>query len=141
MDSDDNHTLSYEVVDHESDIGVIVYGKTYEELFSNAVYAMADLIVDVSRLKENRKMHEVITGKTPEDIMVNLLSRVLFYLDTYYILYYRITSKYSDGELDAYFYGSEIPEGIEYRNVIKAVTYSDLAVKPEEGYAKIIFDL
>ncbi|BAB60103.1 hypothetical protein [Thermoplasma volcanium GSS1] len=133
--------MTYEILDHESDIGIMVYGTTYEELFSNAVYAMADLILDVGKLKEKRKMHEIIRGNTPEDIMVNLLSRVLFYVDTYYTLYFRATCKYEDSTLDVYLYGSEIPEEVEYRNVIKAVTYSEIAVKPEDGFARVIFDL
>ncbi|MGC8608572.1 MAG: archease [Thermoplasmata archaeon] len=133
--------MTYKIVDHQSDIGIIVNGKTYEELFSNAVYAMADLIIDVSTLKEDKKMHELITGKSPEDIMVNLLSRVLFFIDTYYTIYYHASSKYQDGVLDVYMYGTVIPENAEYKNVIKAVTYDELEVKPQEGFAKVIFDL
>ncbi len=133
--------MTYKIVDHESDVGILVYGKTYDELFSNAVYAMADIIVDVSTLKEDKKMHEIITGKTPEEVMVNLLSRVLFFIDTYYIIYYHASSKYQDGNLDVYLYGTDIPENVEYKNVIKAVTYDEITVKPEEGFARIIFDL
>ncbi len=133
--------MTYKIVDHESDVGILVYGKTYDELFSNAVYAMADIIVDVSTLKEDKKMHEIITGKTPEEVMVNLLSRVLFFIDTYYVIYYHASSKYQDGNLDVYLYGTDIPENVEYKNVIKAVTYDEITVKPEEGFAKIIFDL
>ncbi len=133
--------MTYKIVDHESDVGILVYGKTYDELFSNAVYAMADIILDVSTLKEDKKMHEIITGKTPEEVMVNLLSRVLFFIDTYYVIYYHASSKYQDGSLDAYLYGTDIPENVEYKNVIKAVTYDEITVKPEEGFARIIFDL
>ena len=42
--------MKYRVFNHTADLGVEIYGKTVEELFVNAAFAIGDLMTDLQKM-------------------------------------------------------------------------------------------
>jgi len=135
--------LKYEIFEHTADIGIRIFGSSYEEIFNNSVESFSDLIVDTGSLEGSNVQEISIRSDSPDLLLVDLLSLVLYDFEGEGILYFKADLEYSaeNVSLTGRMYGSEIPENVDYRNVIKAVTYHGLEVSPEKGYAKVVFDI
>ena len=133
--------MLYDILDHTADLRVKVYGNTYESIFENSVTALSDLIIDQNAMGNNIIRTVKIEKETLDDIFIELLNDILFYLETENILFHRALVTLSSKRLTATLYGSEIPENPEYRHLIKAVTYYNLEIHPEDGFAIFVMDV
>ncbi len=135
--------MKYEIFEHTADIGIKVFGTTYEEIFNNSVESFADIMVDTSQLVLNKTRKITMSSKSPDLLLVDLLSLILYDFEAENILYFKSDIKYSNSEvrISGTLNGGTVPEDVDYRNVIKAVTYHGLELYPEKGYAKIVFDI
>lgn len=135
--------MRYEIIEHTGDVGIVVFGSTYERLFEEAVYAMGDLILDVSKLKPNTETSVELRADSPESLMVDLLSDIIYRLEAEEILYFDAKINYDpkNNTMSATLKGVPVPEDPDYRYVIKAPTYHMIKVSPKEGHAKVIFDI
>ncbi len=133
--------MRYKLLDHTGDLRLMVYGNNYKSLFENALYAMSNLITDTSKLTKNKTRKIKILKKNYDDLMVSFLNDILFYLETDGILYYDSDLFIENNELTGAIYGSIIPDNMEYEYVIKAPTYYNLEIKPENNYAIIVLDI
>ncbi len=133
--------MLYDILDHTADLRVKVYGNTYETIFENSVTALSDLIIDQNAMGTNITRTVKIEKETLDDIFIELLNNILFYLETENILFHRARVTLSSKRLTATLYGSEIPENSEYRHLIKAVTYYNLEIHPEDGFAIFVMDV
>ena len=135
--------MKYEIIEHTGDVGIIVHGSTYEELFSGAVEATADIIVDIRKLGHNRTRDIEITSDNYESLMVDLPSEIVLLLEVEGTLYYEadITIDRNSMSLKGTLKGGEVIDENDYRYVIKAPTYHMIEVNPEKGFARIIFDV
>lgn len=136
--------MQYEILEHPSELRIKVYGKTLEELFSNAVLAMADV------LKKDRKRGvETETIKIQSidlnSLLVDFLSEILARSQInkrVYQVYKFISFKFSDTEaiLEAQLFGYPITQ---FDEDIKAVTYEDLDIKKLDDHwqTMIVFDI
>ena len=66
----------YKVFNHTADLGVEIYGKTVEELFVNAAFAIGDLMTDLQNVEVTRARRIVAEGTDWEDLLVNYLREV-----------------------------------------------------------------
>ncbi|MBE9546247.1 MAG: archease, partial [Proteobacteria bacterium] len=68
----------YKIFNHTADLGLEISGKDEKELFSNAAFAVFDLIVDLQdvNIKETRRL--VVKGADREDLFVNYLRELLY---------------------------------------------------------------
>lgn len=135
--------MRYEIIEHTGDVGVIVFGSTYEVLYKEAVYAMADLILDIEKLTPNVKTSVELQADSPESLMVDILSEVIYFLEADDVLYFNSDIDYNQetNQLKATLEGAPVPDNPDYKYVIKAPTYHMIKVSPKEGYARIIFDV
>ena len=133
--------MKYKLLDHTGDLRVLIYGNNYKSLFENALYAMTNLITDTSKLTENKIKGIKILKRNYDDLMISFLNDILFYLETDGILYYDSDIIIKNNELTGTIYGSIIPDNVEYEYVIKAPTYYNLEIKPENNYAIIVLDI
>ncbi len=133
--------MKYKLIDHTGDLRIMVYGNTYKLLFENALYAMANLIIPISKLDKDKTKEIKIIKKNYDDLMVSFLNDILFYLETENILYYSSDIEVKNNELTGIIYGSEVPYNVEYEYLIKAPTYYNLEIRPEDNYAIIVLDI
>ncbi len=133
--------MAYDILDHTADLKIKVYGNSYKSILENSVAAISDLIMDSSIMNNSIERQIEITKESFDDMLIQLLNDILFYLETEDILFNRARIDISGKTLKGTIYGSELPENPCYRNVIKAVTYYNLKISPREGFATLVLDV
>jgi SHS2 domain-containing protein len=135
----------YETFDHTADLGVRVFGRTYEEVFANAAYALFDLLTDLNRVRETLSYDLRVEAGDREDLLVRWLSELLFLSASRGYLFKKFSIFHLDQtSLQAVAHGEIFdPSRHEFKVEIKAVTYHQVAVKEEDGKweARVIFDI
>lgn len=133
--------MKYEILEHKADLKIKVFGKTKEELFKNALLAMAE-----SQKGEN------FSGKVTRKIeiqsidlislLVDFLSEVLYLIQVNKEIYNDIKfTKFTDTELEAELFGQKVER---FGEDIKAVTYHNLNIIERENRiweATVLFDV
>lgn len=71
----------YRLINHTADLGIEVYGEGLQELFSNAGFALFDIMTDISKVKETTKKVITVEGNDLEQLMVNWLNELLYLYD------------------------------------------------------------
>jgi SHS2 domain-containing protein len=137
--------MRYKLIDHTADFGMEVWGADLKQLFENAAYAMFDAITDTEELNASSKLSVNVSGEDWPDLMVNWL-RELLYLWTGKGLLVKITriSFISEYALSAVVkFETFVPGRHLIKSELKAVTYHQISVEPEETKWKaiIIFDV
>lgn len=79
----------YRLINHTADLGIEVYGKELQELFSNAGFALFDIMTDISRVKETTERVITVEGNDLEQLMVNWLNDLLYLFDVEGLLFKR----------------------------------------------------
>ncbi|AAT43775.1 archease [Picrophilus oshimae] len=133
--------MKYQILDHTGDLRIIVYGRSYKELFQNALYGMADCIIKIKNDFTDSERSIKIKKNSYEDLLISFLSEALYELEINRVLYYKSDLEINDMELNGIIKGFYLKGDIEYEYIIKAVTYYDLEIRPEDGFLKIVFDI
>ncbi len=136
----------YEIFDHTADIGIIVRGNRVEELFEKAAYGMFDIITDLSKVEPAGKYKVSVKSPTLEDLLVDYLSELLYVFSVEFFIMCDFNVKIKKNEDGYSLSGIALGEpfnkdkhGIKIE--IKAVTYHELEINLEKGYAKVLFDI
>lgn len=144
----------FELIEHTADLQIRVYGRSKEELFTNALCSMFQVIEPHTdqtgcRREDNRLVceslpyqHSIEVNATDmADLLVDFLSQALYLSDVHNEAYLAVTiHKLTKTAIDATVHGIKVDRfGIE----IKAVTYHDLEIKKVDGrwQADIVFDI
>ena len=137
--------MFYRIIDHTADFGIHVFASGSKELFSNAVYAMFDLITEIDSLKGLEYAHVKVSGDDWADLMVNWLREALFLwngremlVKTVFIQSLTQHNLFAKIAFDPY-----DPDRHVIKTEIKAVTYHQIQVHsgPTGWEAKVIFDV
>ncbi len=137
---------TYEIFDHTADVGIIVRGDSLEELFEKAAYGMFDIILNADKIEPAGKYKVKLSSPTLNDLFVDWLSELLYVFSTELFVMGKFDVKIKEDKngyhLEAICWGEPYKRrkhGI--KTEIKAVTYHELIVDPEKGYAKVLFDI
>lgn len=133
----------YEILEHKADLKIRVFGKTKEELFSNALSGMmGSLRAEIKKLEEKRKREIKIKSPDFSALLVDFLSEVLCQIQINKEIYNSVKFlKFSDNFLKGELIGQKV-EG--FGEDIKAVTYHNLDVRQKKDKtweATILFDI
>jgi SHS2 domain-containing protein len=136
----------YVVVPVTADVAIRARGPSVGQLFANAAWGMFDLICDSATVESYRVWELEVEAEDLEGLMVDLLTDMLVLFET-------------DGMLLSSVDVDVTPVGAHWRAVarvlgepydgdrhqvlhdIKAVTYHTLEVRPDEGWAQVLFDI
>ncbi len=136
----------YEILDHTADVAILVRGRTLEELFEKAAYAMFDTITDAEKIDPVGKYRVSVSSPTLEDLLVDYLSELLYVFSVEYfvmgdfnVIIHRTDEGYSLRGVALGEPFNRDKHGI--KTEIKAVTYHELEINLKEGYAKVLFDV
>ncbi len=136
----------YEIFDHTADVGIIVRGKTLEEMFEKAAYAMFDIMVYADRIEPVGKYRVNIESDNLEDLLVDWLSELLYVFSTelFVMSKFQVNMEEKNGgySLRGVCWGE--PYSREKHGVkteIKAVTYHELKIDQKKGYLRVLFDI
>ncbi len=135
----------YVLIDHTADIGIEVFGATMPELFSNAAFALFDIIADLEKVENRVECNLEITGIDREQLLVNWLGELLYLHDVKNYLFKNfLITNVTDTRLSASVQGEVFEENKHIiKTEIKAVTYHRLSIVQEgqQWKACVIFDL
>ena len=70
--------MGYRILDHTADIGVEVHGATLTDLFSQAAFALVDLLTDRTLLTGATEKVIRIEGSDMTDLWINYLREILY---------------------------------------------------------------
>jgi len=131
---------NYKILDHPSDVRIRVFGDTKEELFSNAMKGMNE-VLKPSLLKKKASQRIIVNSYDLNALLVDFLSEVLYLIQTNKEVYADIKfNKFGDKELEGELKGNKIKE---FGEDIKAVTYHGLKIEQKRGLfeATVLFDI
>ena len=137
--------MSYNLLDHKTDLKIKVKAKTKEKLFQDACLAMSEAILPqkLGQYPEQEEVEVTVKAKTLEDLLVNFLNEVL-YLGDVNNLSYRAKEfpNFSDKKLKAKLIGYSVPAD-QFTTEVKAATYHGLEIKKKDNRFEttIIFDI
>jgi len=135
-------TKKYEILEHKADLKIRVFGKTKEELFSNALLGMTEsLKPDVKSDEEITRQIKINSPDLPA-LLVDFLSEVLYLIQTNKEIYNNVKfKKITNTEIEAELFGQKVER---FGEDIKAVTYHQLDIhRKEDGTweATVLFDI
>lgn len=136
--------MKYRLIDHTADFRIHVFGTDLKDLFSNAAFAMFDLITDIETLAGEVESRLKVKGRDRPDLMVNWLRELLFIWNGTQKLVESVDIlSLAGNELSAKIKSESFdPARHRIKNEIKAVTYHQIQVNQvTDGWdSKIIFD-
>jgi SHS2 domain-containing protein len=137
--------LTYHLIDHTADLGMVVKGADARDLFVNAAYAMIDIMVEGDGGGRGAKRRLVIEGEDYPDLMVRWLGEILYFFDAEKQLVWDVEIiDIGPNRLESVLALTGLKEGRhEIKMAIKAVTYHQISVENKDGEweARIIFDI
>ncbi|MBI2818360.1 MAG: archease [Acidobacteria bacterium] len=135
----------YEVLEHTADVGLRVYGRTLPELFANAGLGLMALAIELQDFQEKERLSLSVIGSDAEQLLVNWLSEILYYVDAEGWAFTRFAiTECSTIAITAEGWGEHRNPVERTRAVaVKAVTYHQLSVRetPDGFEATVYFDI
>jgi len=130
------------MLEHTADALVEVHGKTLDERFANAAYAMFDLITDVTKVQPKGELRVVLESDSREQLLVDFLQELLFVHDTEGLVFSEFDVKTDGRRLEASVRGERFDETKHpKRSLVKGVTYHRLEFDDSKGTITLLFDV
>lgn len=138
-----NEELKFKIFEHTADIGIIAFGETKERLFENLSFGMFSILADLSNVRCSKKIKVSSKGHSYDEMVVNILSELLFCFTGKGYLLKRFKAEISKREVSMLAWGEKINKNHRLKMEIKTVTYHNLKIKKRgnEWIAQIIFDV
>jgi len=130
-----------------ADIAFEAYGKSLNEVFENAAFAIFELSADLDTLNANKKVEFELENKKLDNLLYDFLSEILFLKDSKYMVFKHVHVSINEGKknkLKAVLEGDKInPEVQHLENDIKAVTMHMFELKKEKNQwkATVVVDI
>ena len=135
----------YETFDHTADIGIRAFGRTVEEVFANAAYALFDQLTDLRKVGDGAIQEISVEGADREDLLIRWLGELLFLCQGRGYLFKEFSILHLDSNFLRAIARGEIfdPSRHRFKTEIKAVTYHQVEVKlKDKGWeGKVVFDI
>jgi len=138
----------YELLEHQSEIGIRASGDTIEEAFSEASKALFSIMTNVNIIEDIEFANIMVKANNMEELFAQLLNELIFMMNinnTFYSKFeYKIKKEKEEYNLTGIIHGEKIDEHKhELKTEVKAATYSGLKVWDEnkKHYVQIIVDV
>ena len=135
----------YEVLEHTADVGLRIYGGSLPELFANAGLGLMALAIEPRRLNEREYLPLSVIAPDVEQLLVNWLSEILYFVDAEGWAFSRFSiTKCDSTTVVAEGWGQCLDAASRPRAVaVKAITYHQLSVRetPDGFEAAVYFDI
>jgi SHS2 domain-containing protein len=120
--------MGYETLEHTADLRLRIWGGSQEELFTEALRALTDVLRPKSTsLRVKRKRKFKIKSPDTETLLVDFLNEALRLSQSQREIYKKVSfQKISEKELEAELEGT--PAG-GFEKEVKAVTYHEVQIK------------
>jgi len=133
------------ILDVSGDVGLRVYGRTLEELFTNGAKGLFSLITNLSSLDARKSISVKVFSESLDGLFVSWLNELIFQFDTYGFTGRDVeVEMVNENRIEATVRGEEFdPERHERGLLLKAATYHNLKIEKKNGLwtAEVIFDI
>ncbi|HNX90881.1 MAG TPA: archease [Candidatus Omnitrophota bacterium] len=133
----------YEQIPHTADIAARIYGKTIEELFVNAAFAMFDIISGGDQMPGSKKIIVQKESENIENLLVGWLNELLYvsYEKRSLLCDFKIILL-NEKKIEAEVYLTD-PADSTVKKEIKAATYYDVKIVKDNGrfIVDVVFDV
>lgn len=130
------------MLEHTADVMVKAHGRTVEECFANAAYALYDQMVDASLVLSKVEEEVSVCGHDLESLLYNFLSEFLYLTDAKMLVFGEFDVTIDGMALRCLARGEHVDRTRhEPRHEVKAITYHMLKVDTEEPSVTVIFDI
>jgi len=135
-------TMRYRLLEHTADAMVEAYGKTMNERFANAAYALFDQMTDVTKVSPKGEVKIDMEAESKEQLLVDFLQELLFLHDAENLVFCEFDVDTDGTKLEARIRGELFDEDRHpKRSVVKGVTYHRLEFDDEKGLITVLFDV
>ncbi len=132
----------YQIIDHTADILIRTSGKTMDEAFENAAYALFDTMCDASTVEPLKIKKVECEAPDLEQLLVDWLSRLLFLCDVDDMLFSDFQVNVTGTRLTARIRGEKLDaDKHQLKTDVKAITYHMLEVDPETNAIQVLLDI
>ena len=145
---DMNKSLKYEYLPHTADVKFRAYGKTLEEAFANAAFALYNVMVRTAAVEPITKKDIAADGTDLPALLQSFLEQFIILLDTdnfFLSKVKKITISGGNGnyKLAAVVVGDEAKNYETIGPQVKAATYNDMHVEQKDGTweAQVVVDI
>ncbi len=134
--------MRYEQLEHTADVMIKAHGKTLEECYGNAAYALFNTMVDATTIVPKEEINIVQEGHDLESLLYNFLSEFLFVHDVTRLVLCEFNVAIEGFAIKCKARGEKLDlERHQPKTEIKAITYHMLSVDPDEPSVTVIFDI
>jgi SHS2 domain-containing protein len=141
MDKDKN----YRITARQSELAVRIVGKSQENLFVNAAFALFDVMTHSDKIEVKERMQLEVEGSDRDDLMVNWLRELLYlYQGSAYLLNEFNIREVKDTVVKAEVGGEKLdPDRHEIKQDITAVAYNQSRMQKtgDQWIAQVIFEV
>jgi SHS2 domain-containing protein len=140
-------TKRFEFLEHTADLYIAAYGRSLEEAFENAAYAMFEGMTDSAKVEPKQEDRIEVEGHDEQALLYNWLEALLIKFDVTASLYSRFKveriEKTSQGfKLKAHIWGESFDKEKHLSKVgVKAVTYHQMEIKKQPNLVTVKFIL
>lgn len=137
MTSDSTETGTeggWEHFPHASDVGVRGYGRTLEQSFEQAAYALTAVVCEPSDVKALEPVEIECEAPDPELLLVDWLNALIYEMATRGMLFSRFKVRLEGPQLKAKAWGESVDRERHQPAVeVKGATYTELKVSQQDG--------
>lgn len=128
--------MSFKILEHTADIGIIAHGKSFERALEEAARGMFSFM---GNAKQNEKLNIEIEKENKDELIVSLFSEILAQCEIQGFAPAKMKVKNYDGKkINVEILG----EHKTLKNIIKAITFHMLEVKKEKDWKiQVLFDI
>ncbi|MBR4685386.1 MAG: archease [Candidatus Methanomethylophilaceae archaeon] len=132
----------YILIDHTADMMVKAFGKTLEECYANAAYALFDQTVDLSDIGTSEETEIRVTGIDDEDRLYSFLSELLFIEDADNLILKEFEVSFEGDDVVCHAKGETLDRARHrIKSEVKAVTYHMMEVDRTTPSVTVLFDV
>ncbi len=139
----------YEVEGTTADVAIKALGRTHDALFTNAALGLSDLLCDTRTVRPVVTREVVSSAPTADRLLVAFLTELLVLREAEGLVFSSVEARVSTPDvvddrwrLLAIVWGEPFdPARHQALHDVKAVTYHTLEVRPDKGFARVLFDI
>lgn len=132
-------------IDHTADAGFEVESDNLEALFSEAAYALLDILYDRNNISKKEARNVSVSAPAVDILLHDFLSEILQIAQyELFLIAEVVITEINDRRVDAEFLGETFQrDRHQFLTEVKAVTYHQLAAEPrgDRWFGRVILDL
>jgi len=133
----------FKLIEHTADTGLVAYGNSLAEAFSNAGYGLFSIITNINRVRQVESQLIEVSAEDAESLLFEWLNNLIYLFDVEYFLCKRFEiTEFTEYNLKATCWGEKYdPSRHQLKREVKSATYHMLKVDRQEKTVRVIFDI